>query len=340
MILVVGGAGYIGSHTVKELVRKNKRVIVLDNLSTGHQEALDETAIFINGDLGDKKVLSRIFTEYPVQAVMHFAANSLVGESVTNPLKYYVNNVAATLTLLETMLDYGVKKFIFSSTAATYGIPKQIPITEETPTNPINPYGKSKLMVEQIVQDFSEAYGLEYTVLRYFNAAGADGTGLIGEDHDPETHLIPIVLQHLLGQREQISVFGIDYPTEDGTCIRDYIHVIDLAQAHILALSAMLDSKEKGLVQRTYNLGNGQGYSVKEIIRKCEEVTGRKANIHYGPRRAGDPAVLIASANKIENELGWKPAYELENIINTAWNWHKNHPTGYEKMKGSYVHEG
>lgn len=329
MILVVGGAGYIGSHTVKELILKGKKVIVLDNLSTGHREAVDGKAVFIQGDLGNDKIVEQIFETYPVEAVMHFAANSLVSESVQKPLKYYKNNVVSTLTLLEKMIEYDVKKFIFSSTAATYGIPEQIPITEETTTNPINPYGCSKLMIEQILQDFSKAYNLQYTILRYFNAAGADESGEIGEDHNPETHLIPIILQHLLRQREYISIFGTDYPTSDGTCIRDYIHVTDLAHAHILALQALLNSS--GNMRKVYNLGNGQGYSVKEIIEKCEEVTGKKASIYYGERRAGDPAVLIASSKKIEVELGWKPVYELKDIIATAWRWHENYPQGYTK---------
>ncbi|CEH30657.1 UDP-galactose-4-epimerase [Aneurinibacillus migulanus] len=339
MILVVGGAGYIGSHVVKELIRRGNEVVVLDNLTTGHKQAIDKEAIFIKGNLGNKQDVSLIFEKYPVKAVMHFAANSLVSESVVNPLKYYLNNVVATFTLLETMLEYGIKKFIFSSTAATYGIPEQIPITEMTPTKPINPYGQSKLMVEQIVKDCAIAYSLEYTILRYFNAAGADETGTIGENHNPETHLIPIVLQHLQGQRKRISIFGTDYSTYDGTCIRDYIHVTDLAKAHILALDAMLISK--GNIHRTYNLGNGQGYSVRDIIRKCEEITGRKANIHYAERRTGDPAILIASSANIERELGWQPSYRLEDIIKTAWNWHKNHPHGYEKgsVRGSYTYE-
>ncbi|MED5073192.1 UDP-glucose 4-epimerase GalE [Anoxybacillus geothermalis] len=259
MILVVGGAGYIGSHLVKELVEK-EQVIVLDNLSTGHRYLVDDRAVFVQGDLGNKADLEPIFEKYPIQAVMHFAANSLVGESVVDPLKYYQNNVAATLTLLETMLKYNVKNFIFSSTAATYGIPNVELITEDCPTNPINPYGRSKLMIEQILADFASAYGLNYVVLRYFNAAGAHESGEIGEDHNPETHLIPLVLQHLLGQRDKISVFGTDYDTPDGTCIRDYIHVTDLAKAHILALEALLSGKKKTAI---YNLGNGLGYSVK-----------------------------------------------------------------------------
>jgi UDP-glucose 4-epimerase len=318
MILVVGGAGYIGSHLVKELV-KEKEVVVLDNLSTGHRWAVDESAIFVEGNLGNQSDLDHVFSTYSIEAVMHFAANSLVGESVADPMKYYENNVAATLTLLKAMKEYDVKNFIFSSTAATYGIPDVDMITEETSTNPINPYGRSKLMVERVLADYARAYGLHYVVLRYFNAAGAYETGEIGEDHHPETHLIPIILQHLLGKRESISVFGSDYPTEDGTCIRDYIHVTDLAKAHILALDALLSGKKE---TATYNLGNGLGYSVKEVIETCEKVTGKTANAIMADRREGDPARLVASSEKILQELGWKAQYTLEKIISSAWNWH------------------
>ena len=318
MILVVGGAGYIGSHLVKELVEKED-VIVLDNLATGHKEAVDSRAIFVKGDLGNGDDLEAIFSKYPIKAVMHFAAYSLVGESVQDPYKYYENNVANTLTLLNVMLKYNVKNFIFSSTAATYGIPKEEIIVETSETAPINPYGRSKLMVEQILADFHAAYGLHYVVLRYFNAAGAHVSGEIGENHDPETHLIPIILQQLLGERESISVFGTDYPTEDGTCIRDYIHVTDLANAHIAALDALLDGTKAA---ETYNLGNGVGYSVKQVIEMCEKVTGTKANVILGDRRAGDPARLVASSEKIFSELGWKAERDLETIIESAWKWH------------------
>ncbi|WP_047150858.1 UDP-glucose 4-epimerase GalE [Aneurinibacillus tyrosinisolvens] len=330
MILVVGGAGYIGSHAVKELIREEHQVVVLDNLSTGHRGAIDERAISVQGNLGNENDLESIFKQYPIKAVMHFAANSLVGESVTDPLKYYENNVAGTLTLLKVMMRYEIKKFIFSSTAATYGIPNVELITEDTPTNPINPYGRSKLMIEQILADFANAYQLQYVVLRYFNAAGADESGKIGEDHNPETHLIPIILEHLLGKRETISVFGTDYPTPDGTCIRDYIHVTDLAAAHILALDSLLQTHGK-LISETYNLGNGEGYSVNEVIKKCEEVTGRKAEIRYTERRAGDPAILVASSQKAENDMGWKPAYKLEEIVRTAWQWRRDNIDGYSK---------
>jgi UDP-glucose 4-epimerase len=320
MILVVGGAGYIGSHLVEELVKTND-VVVLDNLSTGHEKAVDPLAIFGKGDLGSEADLEAVFSKYPIKAVMHFAANSLVGESVTDPLKYYENNVAATLNLLKVMKKHGVKNFIFSSTAATYGIPDVDIISEDSPTQPINPYGQSKLMVENILADFAHAYDLRYVVLRYFNAAGASASGKIGEMHDPETHLIPIILQHLLGQREQISVFGDDYDTPDGTCIRDYIHVTDLANAHIAALESLLNEKNK---TATYNLGNGQGYSVKEVIDTCEKVTGHKANVVMAERRAGDPARLVASADKIYQDLGWKAERNLEEIIGSAWKWHQS----------------
>jgi UDP-glucose 4-epimerase len=320
MILVVGGAGYIGSHLVKELVEKEE-VIVLDNLSTGHREAVDSRAIFVEGDLGNEEDLKMIFSSYPIRAVMHFAAFSLVGESVVDPLKYYQNNVAATLTLLKVMMKHNVKNFIFSSTAATYGIPNVEIIDEQTAAAPINPYGHSKLMIEQILADFSKAYGLHYVILRYFNAAGAHESAKIGESHDPETHLIPIVLQQLLGQRDKVSVFGTDYDTADGTCIRDYIHVTDLASAHILALEALLTEKKSAEI---YNLGNGTGYSVKEVIETCEKVTGVQANVEMAGRRAGDPARLVASSQKIFSELGWKAERNLEKIIADAWKWHNN----------------
>ncbi|MFB5283664.1 UDP-glucose 4-epimerase GalE [Peribacillus sp. Hz7] len=319
MILVVGGAGYIGSHTVKELVDSTE-VVVLDNLSTGHCWAIDENAIFVKGDLGKEEDLEKVFSTYSIDAVIHFAANSLVGESVVDPWKYYENNVVATLTLLKVMMKHDVKNFIFSSTAAIYGIPEDTFLTEQSLTKPINPYGYSKLMVEQILEDFSQAYGLRYIVLRYFNAAGAHESTSIGESHDPETHLIPIILQHLLGKREKISVFGKDYDTPDGTCIRDYIHVTDLAHAHILSLNALLMGKKQ---MATYNLGNGTGYTIKEVIETCEIVTGRQATIEYVERRAGDPAQLIASSEKIYQELGWKAKIKLPAIIESAWNWHK-----------------
>ncbi|EPD52345.1 UDP-glucose 4-epimerase [Paenisporosarcina sp. HGH0030] len=317
-ILVCGGAGYIGSHTVKELIG-NYEVVVLDNLSTGYPFLLDDNVTFVNGDLGDEEVLDFVFTTYKIDAVFHFAANSLVGESVEKPLMYYGNNVSSTLTLLKKMVEHGVGKFIFSSTAATYGIPNKEIITEETATNPINPYGRSKLMVEHILADVAHAHNLQYVVLRYFNAAGAHETGVIGESHDPESHLIPIILQHLLGQRDQISVFGTDYNTADGTCVRDYIHVTDLANAHVLAYEGLNSGKVSNEV---YNLGNGAGYSVKEVIEACEHVSGKSAVVKYVDRRPGDPAVLVASSEKIYKALSWKPKFQLVEIIESAWRWH------------------
>ena len=317
-ILVCGGAGYIGSHTVKELTSKYD-VVILDNLTTGYPFLLNDKATFEQGDLGDPVVLEYIFNKYDIDAVFHFAANSLVGESVQDPLKYYKNNVSATITLLDKMIEHEVSKFIFSSTAATYGIPDTDLITEDTATNPINPYGKSKLMIEDILSDVSDVRNLEYVVLRYFNAAGAHESAEIGESHDPETHLIPIVLQHLLGERKQISVFGTDYDTPDGTCVRDYIHVTDLANAHILAYEGLVN---KEVANEVFNLGNGAGYSVKEIIEVCEKVSGKSAVIKYADRRPGDPATLVASSKKIEEKLGWKPQFDLEEIIGSAWRWH------------------
>ena len=319
MILVVGGAGYIGSHFVKELV-KTYEVVVLDNLSTGHRWAVDEQAIFVEGNLGDSVTVQQLFDTYEIEAVLHFAAFSLVSESVADPLKYYENNVGATLNLLKVMQQNGIDQFIFSSTAATYGMPDAKLIDENTPTAPINPYGHSKLMVEQMLADFAQSYGMKYVVLRYFNAAGAHEMAEVGESHNPETHLIPLVLQHLLGQRDSISVFGTDYTTPDGTCIRDYIHVTDLARAHMLALEALLDGK---LTEATYNLGNSRGFSVKEIIMMCEQVTGKKATVQYVERRAGDPAMLVANAEKIYRELGWQAKIDLQGIIESAWAWHQ-----------------
>lgn len=318
MILVVGGAGYIGSHFVKELV-KTHDVVVLDNLSTGHRWAVDSRATFVQGDLGDTATVQNVFETYSIDAVLHFAAFSLVGESVLDPMKYYENNVAATLNLLKVMKNNNIDKFIFSSTAATYGMPIVDLIEEKTPTNPINPYGRSKLMIEQMLADFAESYHMQYVVLRYFNAAGAYETAEIGESHNPETHLIPIILQHLLGQRVSISVFGTDYDTPDGTCIRDYIHVTDLAKAHLLALHGLLNGTIR---TATYNLGNGNGYSVKEIIETCERVTEKQATVRYAERRAGDPAKLVANAEKIYHELGWQAQINIEGIVKSAWAWH------------------
>lgn len=318
MILVTGGAGYIGSHLVKELVKKEE-VLVVDNLITGHYEFVDEKAIFIKGDIGDQSLLNDLFTTYPIKAVMHFAASSLVGESVCDPSKYYENNVTATIKLLNAMTTYNVKALIFSSSAAIYGIPSVYKIDESVHPNPVNPYGRSKRMMEQILEDYASAYSLNYVILRYFNAAGALDTAKIGERHEPETHLIPIILQHLNGLREKVQIYGTDYETNDGTCIRDYIHVVDIANAHILALEALLGGAIKNAI---YNLGNGNGYSVKDVIEVCEKVTGKKANIEISPRRLGDPACLIASAEKILLDLGWKAERDLEQIIKSAWKWH------------------
>lgn len=324
-ILVIGGAGYIGSYMCKYLAKNGYHPIVLDNLVNGHREAVRWGPFYL-GFMSDPKLLDRIFSEYRIAAVMHFAALCYVGESVTEPGKYYRNNVAATIALLEMMLEKGILNFIFSSSCATYGEPVEIPITEQHPQNPINPYGRSKLMVEQILDDFKDAYGLKYVSLRYFNAAGADPDGELGEDHRPETHLIPLVLQTALGQREALNIFGDDYPTRDGTCIRDYIHIDDLAQAHLLALARLLNDFTGG----QYNLGNGEGSSVKEVIELASKITGKRIPIKSSKRRPGDPAILIGSSEKAIKELGWNPQfYDLPTIIETAWKWHKNHPSGY-----------
>lgn len=326
-ILVCGGAGYIGSHMVAYLLEKGKDVVVLDNLQKGHKEAV-LCRKFYKGDLRDRAVLDKVFTENNIQAVIDFAADSLVGESVLEPIKYFENNVGGTLSLLGAMKDYGVKNIVFSSTAATYGEPENIPILENDKTFPTNPYGESKLAVEKILKWCDNAYGIKYTALRYFNAAGAHVSGKIGEHHNPETHLIPIILQVALGQRDKIMIFGDDYKTEDGTCIRDYIHVYDLASAHLLALERLMNGGESAV----YNLGNGKGFSVKEVVEVARKVTGKEIKAEVAPRRAGDPAVLVASSEKAKEELGWKPEFDsLETIIETAWNWHKGHVNGYEE---------
>ena len=323
--LVVGGAGYIGSHVVRSLLEAGHQVLVLDNLEKGHRRAVQGCEL-VEGDLGDKELLGRIFTSRKVDCVMHFAAYALVGESVADPLAYYDNNTGRTTRLLQAMVEHGVGRFIFSSTAATYGEPRNIPILETDPTEPTNPYGRSKLFIEHILADADAAFGLRYTALRYFNAAGAHPSGEIGEDHDPESHLVPIVLQVALGQREKVSIFGTDWDTPDGTCIRDYVHVDDLAQAHILADERL----QQGAGSTVYNLGCESGYSVKEIIDIAREVTGHPIPAEPAPRRPGDPARLVASSSKIKAELGWKPRYEDPRaIIQTAWNWHRNHPDGY-----------
>ena len=318
-VLVVGGAGYIGSHMVKDLLDANYKVITLDDLSTGHRELIPGGE-FIEGRLGDTALLDTLFSTRDISAVMHFAAFSLVGESVQNPLKYYRNNMAATAELLVSMIRHNVKRFIFSSTAAVYGEPVDIPITETHPCTPTNPYGKTKIAVEGMLNDCDSAYGLKYISLRYFNAAGADKSGKIGERHRNETHLIPLVLEVAAGRRENIKIFGADYPTPDGTCIRDYIHVSDLSSAHLLALNALLSGGDSAV----YNLGNNKGYSVREVIELARKVTGKPILAIEADKRPGDPAVLIASSDKIKEKLGWKPQYEdLEIIIETAWKWHQ-----------------
>ncbi len=327
MILVTGGAGYIGSHTVKLLIEKGYLTVTFDNMELGHPEAV-VAGIIVKGDLADKEKLDKTFREFPIDAVMHFAAYASVGDSVANPDKYFRNNIGNGLNLLEAMRKHGVKKFIFSSSASTYGEPLHIPIEEDHPQKPTNPYGESKLMFEKILKWYDIAYGIKSISLRYFNAAGADPDGKIGEDHNPEEHLIPIVLEVALGKREKVWVFGTDWDTPDKTCIRDYIHVTDLADAHILALRALEDGAET----TAYNLGNGNGHSVMQVIRTAEEVTGRKITWEPAPRRPGDPARLVASSERIKKELGWKPKYpELSAIIETAWRWHSSHPNGYKE---------
>jgi len=323
--LVTGGAGYIGSHTALELLEANGEVVIVDNLQKGHRSAV-RGGKFYQGDLRDEAFLDSVFRENQIDEVVHFAADSLVGESVSDPLKYYNNNMVSAFRLLGKMNEYGVKRLVFSSTAATYGEPENTPILETDRTLPTNPYGETKLSVEKALKWADQAYGIKYISLRYFNAAGAHIGGEIGEDHRPETHLIPIVLQAALGQRDSVQVFGEDYNTPDGSCIRDYIHVTDLATAHILALRHLRD----GGASNIFNLGNGTGFSVKEVIKAAREVTGVDIKEVKGPRRAGDPAVLVASSKRIRDELKWEPKYsDLSRIIETAWQWHKNHPNGY-----------
>ncbi len=321
-VLVTGGAGYIGSVAVEELIRAGEEVVVFDNLYQGHREAVHPAAAFVQGDLAVRADIDAALATHQPDAIMHFAAYSLVGESMQNPFKYMGDNVTNGLNLLHSAVDHGVRKFILSSTAALFGTPDEIPITESTRIDPGSPYGESKFILERYLRWLDEIYGFRYAALRYFNAAGA--TAERGEDHTPESHLIPLVLQVALGQREKIMVFGDDYPTRDGTCIRDYIHVVDLAQAHILALRA-LDGGS-----RTYNLGNGQGFTVQEVIDTAREVTGHPIPAETTPRRPGDPAILIAGSDKIRAELGWDPRYpDLRSIVQTAWDWHVAHPRGY-----------
>ena len=327
-ILVLGGAGYIGSHTALELVKAGNEVVIADNLVTGYRKAIPEGAKFYEGDLRDSDFLDNLFHQENIDAVIHFAAYSLVGESVTNPLKYYDNNLYGTKVLLEAMVKNNVGKIVFSSTAATYGEPENIPILESDRTCPTNPYGETKLAMEKMFKWTAEAHGLRYVSLRYFNACGADESGTIGESHNPESHLIPLILLLPNGKRETISIYGTDYDTPDGTCIRDYIHVTDLAQAHILAVQYLNNGGESDI----FNLGNGVGYSVREVIETARKVTGHPIPATETSRRAGDPARLVASSEKAKSVLGWKPVHDsLEEIIASAWNWHKNHPNGYDE---------
>ena len=314
-VLVVGGAGYIGSHTAKELGRAGFEPVVFDNLSEGHRYAV-QWGPLVEGDLADKKGLEQTLRDYRVGAVIQFAASAYVGESVENPRKYFRNNVTNTLNLLDTMLAVGVKHLVFSSTCATYGQPEHVPISEDHPQTPINPYGETKLIVEKALHWYAQAYNLDYVALRYFNASGADRDGAIGEDHDPETHLIPLILQAALSERK-IDIYGTDYPTNDGTAVRDYIHVTDLARAHVMALEYL----QRGGSSDVFNLGTGQGYSVREMIRSAEKVSGRSVRVHEAPRRAGDPPRLIADPSKAERVLGWRAELDLEAIMQTAWHW-------------------
>lgn len=325
MVLVIGGAGYIGSHMCKLLRDSGEPHMAFDNLERGHKEALQGTELIL-GDIRDPQALSRLFAEHDFDAVMHFAAYIEVGESVKDPSKFYWNNVYGVLVLLEAMRQAGIDKLVFSSTAAVYGEPQYVPIDEAHPKSPTSPYGDSKLAVERMLAAFDSAYGLRSVCLRYFNAAGADPESRIGEAHDPESHLVPIAIQAALGQRPALKVFGEDYDTPDGTCVRDYVHVMDLAQAHLLAIRHL----REGGSSRQYNLGNGSGYSVRQVIETVERVAGREVRHEIAPRRAGDPARLVASSEKVRAELGWSPNYpDLETIVQHAWAWHEGHPQGY-----------
>lgn len=325
-ILVLGGAGYIGSHTVYELIDNGEDVVIIDNLLTGHKEAIHPKARFYKGDIRDREFLDDVFKKEKIDAVIHFAACSLVGESMEKPLKYYDNNLCGTKILLDSMVANGIDKIVFSSTAATYGEPEKVPILETDRTEPTNTYGETKLSMEKMFKWVGKAHGLRYVSLRYFNACGAHISGQIGEDHNPESHLIPLILQVPNGKREYISIFGDDYDTKDGTCMRDYIHVTDLAQAHILAVKYLQSGNESNI----FNLGNGVGFTVKEVIDTARKVTSHPIPAKITPRRAGDPAQLIASSEKAKEILGWTPEHNsLEEIISTAWNWHKNHPNGF-----------
>ncbi len=324
-VLITGGAGYIGSHVVKRLLERGIETIVLDNLQTGHREAV-VGGTCIQGDIGDERILQEIFAGHEIDSVIHMAADCLVGDSTKAPLKYFNNNVNKGLRLLGEMIERRVNKMVFSSSAAVYGNPSRVPIEEDSPALPINPYGETKLIFEKILESCKVAHGLQYISLRYFNAAGADPDGLIGEDHHPETHLIPTVLKALLRKGRKVSIFGTDYDTPDGTCIRDYIHIVDIADAHILALEAL----HAGEGCDIFNLGNGNGFSVQQIIQATSQVTGRTIPVRESQRRPGDPPVLIASPEKIRRRLGWNPQYgKLEEIIDTAWRWHRTHPRGF-----------
>ena len=325
-ILITGGAGYIGSHTVKYFQNQNEEIIVVDNLQSGHETSIDVDHLY-KIDIRDKEDLDKVFKNHSIEAVIHFAANSLVGESMERPYEYYHNNVYGMLCLLDVMKENNVNKIVFSSTAATYGEPKSIPIMESDETSPTNTYGETKLAMEKMMKWFDQAYGTKYVSLRYFNAAGAYETGEIGEDHYPETHLIPLILQVPLGKRDKIYMFGGDYPTEDGTCVRDYIHVMDLASAHYKALEYLRNENDSDI----FNIGNGNGYSVKEVIETTRKVTGHPIPAEVKERRAGDPATLIASSEKAKSVLDWKPEFDsLDKIIEDAWKWHSNNPNGYK----------
>ncbi|NME84266.1 UDP-glucose 4-epimerase GalE [Clostridium sp. SM-530-WT-3G] len=327
-ILVCGGAGYIGSHTVYKLIEQGKDVVIVDNLQSGHIDAVNPKAKFYKGDIRDAEILDKIFTENNIECVVHFAANSLVGESMVKPLLYFNNNVYGMQVLLESMVKHNIKNIVFSSTAAVYGEPKRIPILEDDDTCPTNPYGETKLAMEKMMKWCDKAYGIKFVALRYFNAAGSLGDGTLGEDHNPETHLIPLILQVPLKKREAITVFGTDYNTPDGTCLRDYIHVLDLADAHIKAVEYLKAGNESNV----FNLGNGVGFSVKEMIKAAEEVTNQDIKVILGDRRAGDPAQLIASSDKARTILGWTPKYtDVKQIIKDAWAFHVAHPNGFEK---------
>lgn len=327
-ILVCGGAGYIGSHTVYKLIEQGKDVVIVDNLQSGHMDAVHPKAKFYKGDIRDSEILDKIFAENNIECVVHFAANSLVGESMVKPLLYFNNNVYGMQILLESMVKHNIKNIVFSSTAAVYGEPKRIPILEDDDTCPTNTYGETKLTMEKMMKWCNKAYGINYVALRYFNAAGSLGDGTIGEDHNPETHLIPLILQVPLKKREAITVFGTDYNTPDGTCLRDYIHVLDLADAHIKAVEYLKAGNESNV----FNLGNGVGFSVKEMIKAAEEVTNQSIKVILGDRRAGDPAQLIASSEKARAVLGWTPKYtDVKQIINDAWAFHTAHPNGFNK---------